>query len=198
MKLQKYVESWENALRENRFYKLVILLLLAAIIANGYFRRDKAVVITPPEIKKEFWISPNRASDEYVEQMSLFFITFVSNISPDNVKYFHQVFSKYLTSDAYSRVKNTLAGEAEYIKKNNISQSFIPGTVTIGKNGVVLITGEQRRFIGNEEVKKGRVTYRLNVVFKNWTLNIDDYNIIEAGNKNDDNAGGSDGGSGAN
>lgn len=177
MQIKKYLEKWENSLRENRFYKLIIIGLLIAIVSNGYFRRDKTVIITPPEIKKEFWISPNKASDEYTEQMSLFFVTFCSNISPGNVKYFHQIFSKYLTPENYGKIRESLSAEEEYIKKNNISQSFLPGAVSILKNGEVLITGEQRRFIGNEEVRKEKVTYRLKLVLKNWNLYIDDYGV---------------------
>jgi hypothetical protein len=61
--LPKYVEAWENAIRDKAFYKLIIILLGIALITNGLFRSFTArVMVYPPELKKKFWMTPGKAS----------------------------------------------------------------------------------------------------------------------------------------
>ena len=83
--LPKYVEQWENAIRDKLFLKLLALLLALALIANGLFRRaTNRVVIYPPEVKQEFWVGQRSASKQYLVQMALMYLHFLLDIHPRN------------------------------------------------------------------------------------------------------------------
>lgn len=163
--LPKYVEQWENAIRDKLFLKLLALLLVLALIANGLFRRaTNRVVIYPPEVKQEFWVGQRSASKQYLVQMALMYLHFLLDINPRNADSFASFVIKNLTGDKVSKIETAILQDVMYVKDNDIYQYFYPETIKVVGKKEVRVTGQVKREIAGKEVIERDVCYR--VVFK--------------------------------
>ncbi|MBI3440933.1 MAG: hypothetical protein HY052_03875 [Proteobacteria bacterium] len=86
-------------------------LLMAA--ANLSLIGDTRIVLTPPDINKTFWVEKGNASPEYIEQMSLFFLSLMMDVTPGNVEYKYNIIKSYLDSEVYGAIETDLAVNAE-------------------------------------------------------------------------------------
>ena len=159
--MPKYVEQWENAIRDKLFLKLLALLLALALIANGLFRRaTNRVVIYPPEVKQEFWVGQRSASKQYLVQMALMYLHFLLDINPRNADSFASFVIKNLTGDKVSKIETAILQDVMYVKDNDIYQYFYPETIKVVGKKEVRVTGQVKREIAGKEVIERDVCYR--------------------------------------
>jgi len=167
MRLSKFLERWENCLRENTFLKIAILLLSLALIANGQLKRPVRVIVVPPEVKKPFWVEKNRVSPEYLEQLAIFLVTFNANYSPSSIDYNIKTLRHYISPKAYARIEQELLVQKVKIKQNRIAQSFFPReAVTYHGRQTVDVLGTVYRFVQNKEIFKGKAGYRVTLSYE--------------------------------
>ena len=172
--LPKYVEEWENAIRDKAFYKLIIILLGLALIANGYFRSYTAkVMVYPPELKRKFWMTPAKASREYLEQMALAFLHFTLDLNPENADSFVKYVIDSLEGEKAGEISQSLLTDARYIMDNEIYQVFYPATVSVNQNEVI-VAGNITRKVAGKEVMNRDVHYRIVFRIKNYGIAVTD------------------------
>jgi len=174
MRLSKFLEKWENCLRENTFLKIAIFLLALALIVNGQLKRPVRVIVVPPEVKKSFWVEKNKVSPEYLEQLAIFLVTFNANYSPSSIDYNIKTLRQYITPKAYAKIEQDLLVQKVKIQQNHIAQSFFPKkTVTYpGKTQTVDVLGTVYRFVRNKEIFKGKAGYRITLSYETSTGDI--------------------------
>ena len=177
MRLSKFLERWENCLRENTFLKIAILLLSLALIANGQLKRPVRVIVVPPEVKKPFWVEKNRVSPEYLEQLAIFLVTFNANYSPSSIDYNIKALRHYISPRAYARIEQELLVQKVKIKQNHIAQSFFPKkAITYHGRQTVDVLGTVYRFVRNKEIFKGKAGYRVTLSYE---VNTGDIKVTE-------------------
>jgi len=172
--LPRYVEAGENALRDKVFYRLIIILFGFALIANGFFRSFTArVVVYPPELKENFWLTPGKASQEYLEQMALAFLHFTLDLTPENADSFVRYVIDNLEGEKAGQISQALLTDATYIKENSIYQTFYPASLAVNGNEV-RAGGNIVRKIAGKEVINRNVYYQITFRVKNYGLRITD------------------------
>ena len=173
----KWIKDWRTALAENFFLRVLLLLLAIGLILNAsIFERKERIVLTPPQLTQEFWIEKNKASPEYLEQMGVFFATLGGNLSPGNAEYNVKVLTSYLSHGGYGGIKEDLASQALYIKRNNITQAFFPLSVRVdGDNNTVTVEGDAIRNIGTRTISREKIAFRMKFVTNNFRLLLDEF-----------------------
>jgi len=172
--LPRYVEAWENAIRDRMFNRILILLLAVALFANGIYRHFTAqVVIYPPVFSKKVWVKPHSASRDYLEQMALAYLHFTLDLTPTNADGFVGYVINNLKGDKAASISQQLLTDAYYVKKNNIYQTFFPASLTI-ENNTITIKGTISRKVGGQEVLRKNVCYRLQLEIDNFVAYITD------------------------
>ncbi|SRR5579883_463537 len=101
---------------------LNILLSLIIYYVMGYER----VVLVPPNITRQSWVSQNSVSPEYLASMSLFFMELRFNLTPSNALIQRQLFLGYVEPSQYEKLKAELIEQEEHLKKEHIAISFYP------------------------------------------------------------------------
>lgn len=166
MEIKRFVERWENSLRENTFLKVLILLLAAALIANGQFFKKDRVVIVPPYLSKPFTVTEKEVSPEYLEQMAVFLTTFATSFTPSNITYNITAFLRYADLSAYSEIKALLLAQKARIEKEGVTQSFFPyKAVCYEREQTVDVIGRSIRYIRDTKIFEGQEAYRLRFVY---------------------------------
>lgn len=128
------------------------------------------IIMVPPELGKEIRFSGSRANPEYLEEMALFFIPYLTNVHPHTVDKSVDFFLRYVGPENYGEIKATLKAEVIRIKQQEVSQAFYVKNTRVTGN-TVIIEGQLRRYIGT--AKTSEVPYKYELTFeKNITNNI--------------------------
>jgi len=179
MRFEKWIRDWKTALAENFFLRSLCLLLALGLILNATFlKKNERIIVSPPEIQREFWVESNRASPEYLEQMGVFFAILGGNLSPSNAAYNVKFLSSYIPPDVYSDVKSELAAQAHYITKNNITQAFFPVSVKVlDGDGRVFVEGDVIRNIGTTRISKEKMVFNIKLRMKDFKVMVEELTV---------------------
>lgn len=185
MRYDKWIKDWKTALAENFFLRAVVLLLLVGLILNAtVFKKKTIVVVSPPQVTKQYWIAQDTASSEYIQQMAVFFSTLAGNISPDNAEYAAGVIASYVVPGRYAEVKTDLFSQAEYIKRNNVTQSFYPSAAKVDEeNRSATVEGTVDRYVGTTRISHEKMIYHLAFVTQNYTTLLEQFYVEYPGRK---------------
>ena len=177
MRFDQFIKNWKTLLVENFFLKAATLLLLIGLILNATFlKKDTIVMMSPPEVREEFWIGKEKASESYIEQMAVFFATLSGNLSPSNAAYNVNALLQYVTPGIYGDIKSSLMGEALSIIENNVTQAFFPNDVKV-EGTTATVKGKTIRKIASGNPVTEQVIYTMKFVIDNYKIYINELYI---------------------
>jgi conjugal transfer pilus assembly protein TraE len=126
---------------------LISLGLIASLIGA------ERTVIVPPSIDKSFWVSKDKASREYLEQMAGYVSWLMLDVTPTTVDWKRNVLLNWVAPDQHAAMKTKMDIEADRLRTNNASSSFLIQQLTADeKEQSVLLTGRLRRQINGTDV----------------------------------------------
>lgn len=127
--------------------QLISLLAIMALIGN------EKTVLVPPTIDRQFWVSRDQVSREYLEEMAGFLTFLVLNVSPGDVDWKRKVYLSYVAPDVYADVKAKAEVEADRLRQHNASTTFLIQQLTASeRDQSVVVTGRMTRRVGTSEV----------------------------------------------
>lgn len=127
--------------------QLISLVVIASIVGS------ERTVIVPPNIDKSFWVSKDKASREYLEQMAGFVSWLMLDVTPSTVDWKRNVLLNWVSPDQHAAMKTKMDLEADRLRSNNASTSFLIQQLTADeKEQSVLVTGRLRRQINGTDV----------------------------------------------
>lgn len=126
------------------------LLSLAVIVSIAGSERT---VIVPPSIDRTFWVTKDKASREYLEQMAGYVSWLMLDVSPSTVDWKRNVLLNWVAPDQHAVMKTRMDLEADRLRSNNAATSFLIQQLTADeKDQSVVITGRLRRQINGADV----------------------------------------------
>lgn len=179
MNIQLYRDRLANLQFGVKSLLAVILGLVVALVANGFFMRQVIVQVTPVEVTRPYEVSGSTASPDYYRQMALSLLPLVTNVTPTSVDVGHEAFRRYVRPAGYARIVEALAADAQYIKQYQISRVFWPDQVEQQGGRVTLIGREERRMAGSKVAEEERA-YTLVMRVKDYHVEVDDFQVASA------------------
>lgn len=140
------------------------LLILCLILSLGiiFLSGRERIILAPPTMSKDIWISAHSASPEYFSRMTLFLSEVALNLTADNVDFQQELLLRYTDSSYYSVLKPQLVAEADRIKKEHISTAFFPVDIKVdSKHAETVITGDLKSYVGDTALPTKRVSYHV-------------------------------------
>ncbi|MBW1952089.1 MAG: hypothetical protein JRI66_03270 [Deltaproteobacteria bacterium] len=131
MDFKKFLSTYSGVLKENRFYRIVLGVLLAAnlLLGAAVLTHKEVVVLVPPDLRGETRIAPNRGDRHYQESWGLFFALLLGNVTPRNIEFVVEAVEAYLSPQIYQDLMKDLYAQAKNVKQSNLSISFEPREV---------------------------------------------------------------------
>jgi conjugal transfer pilus assembly protein TraE len=166
MNFDRHQEDMRTLRRDNRFKSLAILALAGGLALSMCviltIVGTERIVFVPPNISKSFWVTKDKVSKDYLEDMGAFVAWLQLDVSPKTVTWKRDVLLKWVAPEDYDGVKKHMDVEADRLVRNNASTFFEPQQLTADENEQsVLITGRLRRQINGVDVGEPEVrTYR--------------------------------------
>jgi conjugal transfer pilus assembly protein TraE len=148
---------------------LLMLCLILSFIIILVAGRER-IILSPPSLNKDTWVTSSSASPEYLSRMSLFFSELALNLTADNVDYQQELLLRYVDSSYYVALKPKLVAEADHIKKDHISTAFFPVDLKVdSKHNEAVVTGDLKSYVGDTALPTKRISYRIVYRFNSFT-----------------------------
>lgn len=129
---------------------LVILHLLGTV----------RTVVVPPSLNKTFWVTRDKASNEYLEQMAAFIAWLVLDVTPASIDWKKDMLLGYVEPDLYGPLRTRQEVEAERLKRINATTQFAPQQLVPSENNQnVVIRGRLRTLINGVETANDLKAY---------------------------------------
>lgn len=148
----------------NKALMLLTVLLGVALVANGMFRQNIVLHVAPPVVQNEYWAAGTGGSEEYFRTMAATFITYVTNVNPQNVEYLHEQFLKYVDSSQSGPISVALGADSHDVTQQGMSRVFWPDKILVETEGLmtkVTIIGMEKWWLGGTRTKDQRRGYVL-------------------------------------
>ena len=129
------------------FCQMLSLFAIMSLVGN------EKTVLVPPTIDRQFWVSRDQVSREYLEEMAGFVSWLVLNVSPGDIDWKRKVYLSYVAPDSYADVKAKAEVEADRLRQNNASMSFLVQQLTASeRDQSVVVSGRLRRQVSGVDV----------------------------------------------
>lgn len=98
-------------------------LLVSLVLMFNMVGRDR-IVVTPPSIDKTFWVSKERVSSSYLEQMGSFIAYLTLDVSPQSIDWKKTMLLQYVSPDIYGALQTRQELEADRLRRLNATTQF--------------------------------------------------------------------------
>ena len=147
------------------------LLLALAIIINllGTVR----TVVVPPSLSKTFWVSGDKASSEYLEQMGSFVAWLILDVTPSTIDWKKDILLGYVDPAQYGPLKTRQEVEAERLKRINAATAFAPQQLVASEDTQSLVVrGRLRTLVNGYETANDLKAYRIEFGFAGARMHV--------------------------
>jgi len=137
MKSKYYLDENANLLKQLRFLRFVVFILAVAVVVNGLFvystRKYDKVVLLPPQLEEEAYVSYHDASESYLASMAKHVLSLRFNYTPANVSDQFNSYLKLLSSSFYPDEMKALYKIKDEVVKSHVASAFFPEKVEVNK-----------------------------------------------------------------
>ena len=180
MKLGKFTSERDNQRAEILFMRIAVGGLVLALLANAgasfSVAGSERTILVPPEVHKTFWVSDQKVSAEYLEEMAYWYAGLVLNVTPHLADYQKNLFLKYAAPSDYGRLQAEYGARTDFIRKNNASTQFSPQSVMPDEAAMkVALTGVLLTWVGDKKASEKQTTYVVGFRYLNGRLHVSEF-----------------------
>lgn len=182
MKGAKYFQSWQGSLKANKLLMgaLALSLLTNIVLAMSASSKQAIVVVQPPPLSEEAWISKSDASMSMKESWGLYIATLLGNTTPRSVAGLSPVIGKIVSPGAYQQIMSALAEMKKEVESEQLEIQFSPtGVFYVPSRNVVAVSGELRMRSARGIEKRFVRTYEIGLDFRDYQPRMRSLDIYE-------------------
>jgi len=187
MNLRAYLNMWRGVQAENLFHRVstIGLVALCLLLGTGWLTRHEVVVMLPPQLSKQGFITSDGASDEILTQWGISIAELLGNVTPTTAGFLKSSLSPMLTPTIYQKAMTAIEEQVKEVQTEQITIRFSPNYAKIDtENKVVVIGGELTTTGIRGNSQKELRTYELGLVVQNYHVLVDSLNVYKGPPKN--------------
>jgi len=155
-------------------------LLSSLVLMFNMVGRDR-IVVTPPSIDKTFWVSKDRVSSSYLEQMGSFIAYLTLDVSPQSIDWKKTMLLQYVSPDVYGALQTRQDLEADRLRRLNATTQLSVAQLLTNEEAMnVTLKGRLATFINGARTSDIDKEYVAEFEFKGNRVQI--RNFKEIGN----------------
>jgi len=157
----KYFDLLSKLDAQARFLGLIATLLALCLLFLSFtvfsLYSKKTVVILPPKVDKEFWVSGDTLSTTYLEQVAYFIADRVLSVSPHNVESSLSTIKPFFSTNPedVENLNKVFVNLVKTVKENDYYQVFYPLRFYAEKDKLV-VDGILRKMSGMQYIGEER------------------------------------------
>jgi len=171
MEIKKYLEEKANLALTVRLLKIVVSILAFALCVSSfvlyYVYKNERVVIVPPSVSTQVFVSGSDASDEYLMAMARYIAQLGLNYTPAIARAQFNDLLKMFNSQSFPQYKNVFYELAGRVESGNVSSAFYVTKVKVDRaNKSLIVVGilnqwtQDKKFI-TDESRQYLIRYRI-------------------------------------
>lgn len=130
---------------------LILGLLICLVIILNVVGMERTIVV-PPTIDKSFWVTRDRVSRDYLEQMGSFVAWLILDVTPASIDWKKDILLNYVAPDQHGAMQSRQDIEAERLRSINASTFFLPQQLVPNEDKqTVAIRGRLRTQVNGQE-----------------------------------------------
>jgi len=170
----KYFDFVQKLDAQTRFLGLITTLLAGAVfvltVTILLLYSKKTVVVLPPKVEKEFWISGNSLSTSYLEQIAYYIADRVLSVSPQNVDQSLDMIKPFFSTDPddVRGLEDTFTKVSGTVRENDYYQVFYPTRFYVNRKKMKLVVeGILRKMSGGQYLGEERKVVEISFFVRN-------------------------------
>ena len=190
-----YKKSLKKYISEVFFYRITIILLIVfcLILTSLLYKKDRMLIISPPNIVKNMTIHQSYAELDYLQEMGLYFSILIGNLNSRTSDFVVNTLRKHMVTGLKSAIKDSLISQITLINEKNYETVFNILNVEYKKyknnnNKYIFVKGLYKIYLNNEKISEKEITYAWDFKIRDWFIYINDFIIIDSTNKGEDRA----------
>jgi len=171
MRLSDFLQTWEGHETENRFSRVIIIVLLVICVITllAAWRTERSIILVPPTLTKEVEVTRMSASSEFKESWGLFLAELLGNTTPANADFLKTAIEPLLAPDIYRSVLDAMTDQIKAIKMDRVAISFTPRHVDYEtQTNKVFVSGELKSQGPSSKPDIKPRTYEFIIAIKNY------------------------------
>ena len=133
--------------------------LLALVVILNLLGSVRTLVV-PPSINKSFWVSRDKASGEYLEQIGSYIAWLVPDVTPASVDWKKDILLGYVEPAQHGELKTRQELEASRLKRINASTLFMPQQLVPNEDTQsIVVRGRLRTMVNGLETANDLKAY---------------------------------------
>lgn len=160
---------------------LAIGHVLALLVILGLAGRERTIVV-PPSLHKSFWVSGEKVSAEYLEQMGAFVAWLILDVAPASITWKTSTLLGYVEPDQYAALKTRQEVESARLKRLNASTSFLPQQLVVNEDAQqVVVRGRLRTQVNGVETSNLAKAYRIRFRYDGGRIQLSTFEEVPYG-----------------
>ncbi|MEM3580394.1 MAG: TraE/TraK family type IV conjugative transfer system protein [Candidatus Bathyarchaeia archaeon] len=171
MEIKKYLEEKANYIYGARLLKFVVVVLIVLLIINSVVTytmiKSQKVVLVPPSISVQSYVSGSDASDDYLRAVARYVAALVLNYNPTVARAQFNDFLKLVSPSTFPSYRDAFYALADKIETGQVSSAYYITQIKVNrKEGNMILTGllnqwtQDKQFITND-VRQYILRYRI-------------------------------------
>lgn len=147
-------------LQRNILLVIAVVLLLSNLFLSIWVfgRKERTIII--PALSEKVSVRGGEFSESYIEQMTIFFVELLLDLTAENIKYKTQILLKHVASENYHSFLKHYKEEEERYRKYRVATKFdIKGMRILEGGKRVEIDGLLSSRFGEESMRQKEVVY---------------------------------------
>jgi conjugal transfer pilus assembly protein TraE len=138
---------------------LVVGVVMSLVIIVKLIGMERTIIV-PPSVEKTFWVTNDRVSKEYLEQMASFIAWLVLDVTPATIDWKKDILLNYVSPEQHGLLKARQEVEAERLKRINASTFFLPQQLVANdQDQTVAVRGRLRTQVNGQETATDTKAY---------------------------------------
>ena len=157
---------------------LIVALLICLVIVLNLIGAERTVIV-PPTIEKSFWVTKDRVSKTYLEQMGSFVAWLILDVTPASIDWKRDILLNYVAPDQYGAIKSRQELEAERLKRINASTFFLPQQLVANEDDQTLvIRGRLRTQVNGQDTATETKAYMVEFQYTGGRIHLKTFKEI--------------------
>lgn len=182
MNIQSFINTWEGVSAENKWLRLLCLLLVIinGVLVVNVMRKDVVQTLVPYTLTNDAWISSTEGSRSYKESWAHFFANTLGNISPDNIDFVVARIIPFLDVDIKTKYEEELYLQSAAIKEDKINIRFEIKRILFEKTtNKVFVTGFTFESGAGGKEKRTEQTYEFKITVQTYAPKISHFSVYK-------------------
>jgi conjugal transfer pilus assembly protein TraE len=138
---------------------LLVGLVVSLLIIMKLIGMERTIIVSP-QVEKTFWVTNDRVSKEYLEQMASFIAWLVLDVTPATIDWKKDILLNYVSPEQHGLMKARQEVEAERLKRINASTFFLPQQLVANdQDQTVAVRGRLRTQVNGQETATDTKAY---------------------------------------